>query len=135
MYWYWNCIGIAVLAMCIVLVLVLVPKGQYCSSVEEKLQTHMCRLTVTNPTCGDYYTKNWILVNGCTRIFSSSKKQEVLFLHSKMCLENKNSCPDLPSYYDLVNFDGTSFHAFLDTFYSRGKIAWQDLHGDYNIRI
>ena len=36
---------------------------------EEKLKTHMCRLIVTNPTCGDYYTKNWILVNGCTRIF------------------------------------------------------------------
>ena len=24
---------------------------------EEKLKTHMCRLTVANPTCGDYYTQ------------------------------------------------------------------------------
>ena len=61
---------------------------------EKKLRTHMCRLTVTNPTCGDYYTKNWILVNGCTRIFSSSERREVLFFHSNLCLENKNSCPD-----------------------------------------
>ena len=93
---------------------------------EKKLQTHMCRLTVTNPTCGDYYPNHWILVNGCTQIFSCSKKREVLFLHSKLCL---------PSYYDSVNYDGLHWHAPLDTFFSRGKICWDDLHGDFDIRI
>ena len=95
----------------------------------------MCRLTVTNPTCGDYYTKNWILVNGCTQIFSSSKKREVLFLLSKLCLANKNSCPDMPSYYDSTNYDGVHWHGPLDTFFSEGKICWDDLHGDFDIRI
>ena len=33
LYWYWNCIGIAGITVCIVLLLVLVPNGQYCSSV------------------------------------------------------------------------------------------------------
>ena len=102
---------------------------------KEKLKTHMCRLTVANPTCGDYYTKNWILVNGCTRIFSSSKKREVLFLHSKLCLENKNSCPDLPRCYDSVNYDDVNWYAPLDTFFSKANICWNDLHGHFDIRI
>ena len=33
--WYWNCTGISVLPVCIVLVLVLVQKCQYCSNVIE----------------------------------------------------------------------------------------------------
>ena len=102
---------------------------------EEKLQTHMCRLTLTNPTCGDYYPNHWILVNGCTQIFSCSKKREVLILDCKLCLENKNSCLDLPSYYNSVNYDGVHWHAPLDTFFSKGKICWDDLHGDFDIRI
>ena len=47
---------------------------------EVKFQTHVCRVTIINPTYGDYYTKNWIVSRSCARIFSSSQKQEVAFL-------------------------------------------------------
>ena len=33
---------------------------------EVELQTHMCRITVLNPTSGDYYKTNWILSKCCT---------------------------------------------------------------------
>ena len=45
-----------------------------------EITTHMCRITIINPTYGDYYTKNWIVSKSCARIFSSSQKQEVAFL-------------------------------------------------------
>ena len=102
---------------------------------DKDLQAHYCRVQISNPTCGDYYTKDWILVNGCTRIFSCSRKSEVLFLHSDQCLNKKRSCPDLPGFYHLTNYDGEYWHAPLTDFFSEGKMRWEALHGDFNIRI
>ena len=38
---------------------------------QRKLSEHMCRIPILNPTCGDAYMKNWIIFDGCTRIFST----------------------------------------------------------------
>ena len=44
---------------------------------QKKLSEHMCRIPILNPTCGDAYMKNWIIFDGCTRIFSTSQEREL----------------------------------------------------------
>ena len=41
----------------------------------------------------------------------------------------------MPGHYDMTNHDGEAWHDPLDDFFSEGKISWEDLHGDYDIRI
>ena len=100
-----------------------------------KLQTHMCRIIVKNPTCGDYYTKNWVIAKTCTRVFSSSEKKEVLFLHSEQCIDQSKSCQDLNSDYSLPNYYGNTFHAPIDDYFTNGLMNWESLHGQFDINI
>ena len=51
------------------------------------------------------------------------------------CLNNEISCSDLPGHYHLTNYDGEYWHAPLNDIFCEGKISWEDLHGDFNIRI
>ena len=46
-------------------------------------------------------------------------------------------CPDIPSHYDpeMINYDGVIWHAALNEYFSEGKINWQVLHGQFDIRI
>ena len=83
---------------------------------ERKLSNHMCRINITNPACGDSYMKNWIISNGCTRVFSTSLQTEIVFLHSQQCIDGVKSCPDiLPDYdSDMVNYDGEVWHASVN---------------------
>ena len=61
---------------------------------ERKLSEHMCRIHILNPICGDSYMKNWIIFEGCTRIYSTSLEREIVYLHSKQCI-NVKWCPDM----------------------------------------
>ena len=66
-----------------------------CGSVfrtEEKLENHLCRVTVRNPTFCNFYTKKWIPVNRCSSIFHRIKKEEVAILHCEDCVTKKNRC-------------------------------------------
>ena len=101
---------------------------------ESKLKSHLCRTIVINPACGEYYTKDWIISKGCTAIFYKPEESEVLILHSQQCLNNTNRCPDLPGHYDITNYDGDTWHAPLNDFFSEGKISWENL-GNFSIRI
>ena len=100
-----------------------------------KLETHMCRIIIKNPMYGDYYTKNWVIAKNCTRIFSNSGKKEILFLHSKQCIDHTSSCQDLNSEYVLPNYYGNAFHAPLKEYFSGGLINWDALHGQFDINI
>ena len=98
-------------------------KCQNCNLVfksQKKLNDHMCRIPVLNPSCGDSYIKNWVIFDGCSRIFSKSLETEIVFLHSQNCINNIKSCPDLlPDYeIDMVNYDGEIWHAPLSEFFS-----------------
>ena len=97
---------------------------------ESKLKSHVCQIIVINPAYGDYYTKDLIINIGCTVIFSKSEESEVLILHSQQCLNGINRCPDLPAH----NYDGDTWHAPLNDFFSEGKIIWENL-GNFSIRI
>ena len=104
---------------------------------DRKLKNHTCKILVSNPSCGDSYTKNWILSHGCTRVFSHSLKREIVFLHSQQCVDGVKSCPDILSDYDIemVNYDGEIWHDCVDKFISEGKIDWEDLRANFGINI
>ena len=87
--------------------------------------------------CGDSYIKNWIVFNGCTRVFSKSLEEEIVFLHSQQCIDHVKSCSDLLPYYDseMVNYDGKIWHASVDEFISDGIINWEQLRRNFSINI
>ena len=91
----------------------------------------MCRVHVKNPTCGDHYTRNYIVWKCCTVFFSKSKEQEVVYLHSEQCFDNSNRCSDLYPSYHMTNYDGEAYHTPLNDFFSNGKIDWNALNGQY----
>ena len=97
----------------------------------------MCRIHITNPACGDSYTKNWIIYNGCTRVFSTFLENEIVFLHCRQCIDGVNSCSDLLPDYDseMVNSDGEIWHAAVVDFISDGKINWEELRANFGINI
>ena len=104
---------------------------------ESRLTTHMCRVNVKNPTCGDYFTKKWVVAEGCMRFFSTPEEREFLILHSKQCFDNESRCCDMPKHYDndISNYDGETWHARLEDFFFAGTISWEDLNGDFDIQI
>ena len=87
---------------------------------EDRLNKHICRLDVENPTYSEYYIKNWTVANGCTPLFSSTKKIEIAILHSKMCLGGKNICAKR-------TFENTVIHLESEKYLKKGKINWQAL--------
>ena len=97
---------------------------------ETKLKIHMCRMHVKNPTCGDHYTRSSIVVDCCTVIFSKSKEQEVVYLHSEQCFNDTNRCSDFYPSYHINDFDGEAYHAPLKYFFLEGKINWNALNGE-----
>ena len=75
-----------------------------------RLKNHMCRLYIGNPSCGDFYVKNWMIKNECVRVFSENLKREIAIIHSEVCLD-KHSCtyvlPEFisqPRYIDNSGF-------------------------------
>ena len=104
---------------------------------DKKLSDHMCRIHILNPSCGDSYTKNWTIFEGCTRIFSKFLEKEVVYLHSQQCIDNLKSCPDMLKSYDtdIFNYDGEIWHAPISEFFSEGKMKWGSLSSHFDINI
>ena len=78
--------------------------GKFCSDCkcnfagERKLQEHVCRIHVSNPTSGTLYTKDWFVKDNCVRVFDNETKDEKYVLHCDHCLTIK-SCEELPTDY------------------------------------
>jgi hypothetical protein len=94
---------------------------------EEKLENHLCRITVKNPSFCDFYTSNWIALNRCSYIFHRIDKVEVALLHCKDCTENKNRCVEkfplwLPAQEDENN---GLWHLDLSMYLLDGRLNWQ----------
>ena len=101
----------------------------YICNTAEKLEKHMCRITVRNPSFCDLYTKNWIVLNRCTYIYHRIEKREVALLHCKDCMDNKNRCMEkyplwLPAQEDKE--DGI-WHLDLSNFLKDGRLEWPAL--------
>jgi uncharacterized protein (UPF0335 family) len=96
---------------------------------EEKLENHMCRVTIRNPSFCDFYTNNWIVTNRCTSIYHRINKDEVALLHCKDYIESKRRCIEkfplwLPAQEDQI--DGV-WHLELSKFLKDGRIQWKDI--------
>ena len=81
---------------------------------EQKLQTHLCRVLVKNPTHKSLYMKGWYDANGCAPIFCKIKNQEYAWLHHKKCfiepcvarkdfIENNEEEEEKPNEMELAN--------------------------------
>ena len=96
---------------------------------EEKLDNHLCRVSVRNPAFCNFYIKNWIPVNRCSSIFHRIKKEEVAILHCEDCVTKKIRCGEnhplwFPAQEDRE--DG-SWHFEMKTFLKDGRIDWQNI--------
>ena len=94
---------------------------------EDKLENHMCRIEVKNPSFCDFYTKNWIALNRCSYVFHRIEKVEVAVLHCKDCTENKNRCCEKFPLYLPAQEDETNglWHLDLSKYLEDGRLYWQ----------
>jgi hypothetical protein len=94
---------------------------------EDKLENHMCRIEVKNPSFCDFYTKNWIALNRCSYVFHRIEKVEVAVLHCKDCTENKNRCSEKFPLYLPAQEDETNglWHLDLSKYLEDGRLYWQ----------
>ena len=84
---------------------------------KEKLERHICKLNLQNPSNKSLYMKNWIVKDSCSPVFCNNFKKEVAILHSNDCYGsatlfrlkplNKESCQDLPDDFIKINPDKT----------------------------
>ena len=99
----------------------------------EKLRKHMCRLNIVNPTCDEFYVKNWIHVDRCTPVFSLKKRKEVVILHSKDCVSFENRCSEYPPDYE--EFYNDSWHREREDYIINGEIDWEELKDQTDIAM
>ena len=71
----------------------------------DKLDRHICKLQVLNPTFESFYSKDWLDGNGCNSIFCSELGREVLVLHCSKCVNKIKTCCWIP-YSVSVKVDG-----------------------------
>ena len=95
-----------------------------------KLDSHMCRMLIENPASTDLYLNNLIIPNGCTTLFSKRANNEIAILHSQDCLQRKNVCSDLPTWYPFEDqkYDGVVWHIEIDKYLLDRTVNWQALN-------
>ena len=52
---------------------------------EAKLQDHICRLHITNPSYKTMYMKDWFVKDTCVRVYDSVLQNEIALLHCDNC--------------------------------------------------
>jgi hypothetical protein len=99
-----------------------------------KLNSHMCRIHVINPSFGDYYMKNWFVKNECIRVFSEQKQKEISILHSELCIKN-HPCSCLPSNFrskSSFTDENKLVHMPASLFILDSEVNWPDLSATMN---
>ena len=105
----------------------------YTFAGKHKLKSHMCRINVNNPVSEQFgfYTKDWFERAKCIRIFDNSTKEEVILLHSEVCIEN-NVCTKLPeNFLKERYFKDTHgmIHLEASYFMESKSIKWMEILG------
>ena len=65
---------------------------------ERKLKKHVCRIKISNPCSGSFYTKDWFEKDHCVRVFDNATKTEKYLLHCDHCLSTQ-ACQELPEKF------------------------------------
>ena len=96
---------------------------------KKKLDNHMCRIHVENPSSRWFYMKDWFIKDKCIRVFDDESKKEVLLLHSEDCIAN-NACTELPENFQKeISFKDTHgiYHLHSSTYMSLNIVNWEAL--------
>ena len=96
---------------------------------ERKLQEHVCRIQISNPSSGRLYTKDWFVKDNCIRVFDNDAKDEKYVLHCDNCLSIK-SCEELPT--DFENRKSTKdpqgrIHLPANVYLKSNTVNWKAL--------
>ena len=95
----------------------------------KKLNNHMCRIKVDNPTSYWFYTKDWFERDKCIRVFDNNKKEEVVIVHSENCITN-NTCLELPENFRKEHYFKDTYgmlHLTASYYMIKNKIKWEEL--------
>ena len=102
---------------------------------KKKLDNHMCRIHVENPSSRWFYMKDWFIKDKCIRVFDDESKKEVLLLHSEDCIAN-NACTELPeNFQNLISFKDTHgiYHLHSSSYMSSNSVNWEALFMKMNM--
>ena len=91
---------------------------------EAKLQDHMCRLHITNPSYKTMYMKDWFVKDTCVRVYDSVLQNEIALLHCDNCKKCKPCSDYPPSFKRGVKFkdDNGLVHLNSGTYFKRNSI-------------
>ena len=97
---------------------------------KDKLNKHICKHEIGNPSFEQFYTRSWMDANNCNKIYCNSIKQEVAILHCKKCAKSEKTCCWSP--YNLNGeIDGVThleFELFTkDHIFKKMEIKWPEL--------
>ena len=89
----------------------------------DRLEIHICKQEVKNPTFGSLYSKSWFDINGCNPVYCGSINQEIAWLHSERCWSKNQMCCVLQNKTE----DSCEIHLELDKFIIYCVIQWEML--------
>ena len=89
---------------------------------KEKLNIHICRVTINNPEHKNLYLKNWIVSKSCTTVFCKKQRKEVAILHSEECLDFDNCKGDEP-----LGVQYGIYHLRLSNCIRNGEVTWSNV--------
>ena len=59
---------------------------------KDKIEYHICKADVKNPTFETLYTKNWYNKNGCNPVYCTIQNRDVAWMHVQKCWSEDMSC-------------------------------------------
>ena len=96
---------------------------------EDKLEYHICKLHIENPSFETLYIKDWNDRKGCSPIFCNEEKNEVAILHTEKCWEMDGGCGELPSHFvGVSDYDKNAvYHTYFTHFVKKNIIDWKEV--------
>jgi hypothetical protein len=99
-----------------------------------KHQIHICKVDITNPTFGDFYTKEWLDHNGCNAIYSLEANEDIICLHSDKCWSKEIPCHWTPYFLqDEPIKPGDVRHIQFTRFVNNGEDIWSSILEEMNV--
>ena len=62
----------------------------------DKLEIHICKHEVINPSYSSYYMRGWVDINGCSPVYCGDLEQKVAIIHKEQCASQKKPCSWAP---------------------------------------
>ena len=86
-----------------------------------KLNRHLCKLEVDNPSFRSFLTRGWFDLKGCNQVNCSVRDQQVAILHCEECVKEENSCCWAP--YELSRKSEEIIHLQTNNIIKHSKMS------------